>query len=264
MTLADPAAKSIALEMIDVTITALESPNRIVLENVNWSVATGDYWVIGGLHGSGKSDFVSLAASIMPAQRGIYRVFGQELRAGFEYEGLSARRRVGLVFDGGRMLNHLTIAENVALALRYHQNLTLAEASAPVEALLQLTELTARATAFPGDVSRNWQQRAGLARALALKPEVLLLDNPLTGLDPRDAIWWLDCLDQIAAGHPIVDGRPMTIVATADDLRPWKNRARQFAVLKNKKLIVLGNRSELAREETASFQELLGIEPAKT
>jgi ABC-type transporter Mla maintaining outer membrane lipid asymmetry ATPase subunit MlaF len=106
-------------------------------------------------------------------------------------------------------------------------------------------------------VNRNWQQRIGLARALALKPEVLLLDNPLTGLDPRDAAWWLDIVDALAAGHPIVDGKPLTLVVTGDDLRPWQNRARQFAVLKNRQFVSLGARADLAGHTETHLQDLL-------
>ena len=207
---AETKSSTLALEMRDVTVTSLNDPDAIILEGVNWSVAAEDYWVIGGLHRSGKSDFMALAAGLMLPKRGTYRAFGHELTAGFEHEILAARLRIGLVFDGGRLLSHLTVAENIALPVRYHQNLAMGDAAAPVEALLEFTGLTSFADARPGSTSRNWQQRAGLARALALRPEVLLLDNPLTGLDPRDAAWWLERLGELSAGHALTGGRPLT------------------------------------------------------
>ena len=68
---------------------------------------------------------------------------------------------------------------------------------------------------------------------------MLLLDNPLTGLDPRDAAWWLGFMDRLSAGHPLLDGRPVTLVVSCDDFRPWLGRARQFAVLRERRLVAL-------------------------
>lgn len=252
-----PDSNPLAIEMIQATVTAIRSPEKVVLEGVDWSVAVGDYWVIGGLHASGKSDFMAVAAGIMPPARGVCRVFGRDLFAGPDHESLPTRLRIGMVFDGGQLLHHLTVAENVALPIGYHRNQSQTEINAQVDALLALTGLASAANERPGFIGRNRQQRAGLARALALRPEVLLLDNPLTGLDPRDVWWWLDLLDQLSAGHPILNGRPLTLAVTGDDLRPWRRRARQFAVLKEKSLIVLGNRPDLDGHPEPLLQELL-------
>src|ERR1051326_179434 len=186
----DPAqaTTSPSLEMIDVTIGSLVDAEAVVLEHVNWKVAAGEFWAIGGLQASGKSDFMATAAGIMPPLHGVFRIFGQELGAGFRHELLPTRLRLGLVFDGGRPLNHLTVAENVALPIRYHRNLSLEEAESQTQALLEFTGLLDCADQTPGTMRRNLQQRIGLARALALKPEVLLLDGPLNGLDPRESV----------------------------------------------------------------------------
>ena len=86
----------------------------------------------------------------------------------------------------------------------------------------------------PANVAANWRQRAALARALILKPEVLLLDNPLAGLGARHRHWWLRFLEQFSRGHEQFGGGPMTLAATADDLRPWRNARRKFALLRDK------------------------------
>jgi putative ABC transport system ATP-binding protein len=227
------------LEMVDAGVASLKDPGLEVLTGVNWSVATGDYWVVGGLHASGKSDLMALAAGIMPPMRGHYRIFGRESMDGFERDRLALRRRLSLVFDGGHLLNDLTIAENISLPLRYHQNCYLAGCAERVEALLALAELEPWADRYPARVPRNRQQRAGLARALALPPDVLLVDSPLSGLDPRDMIWWLDLLGRLSAGHPIMNHRPVTLIVTGDDLRPWRGHARQFAAISNHHFRVL-------------------------
>ena len=226
---------------------------------MNWTVNVGDFWAVAGLLRSGKSDLLALAAGISRPLRGVHHLFNQELIAGFEYERLALRLRVGLVFDGGQLLHHLSLEENIALPLLYHRGVS-PEVTERVQALIDLTGLEPWAGSLPGNVNRNWQQRIGLARALALKPDVLLLDNPLTGLDPRDAGWWLETVDALSAGHPIMDGKPLTLVVTGDDLRPWRNRARQFAVLKNQQFIPLGQRADLAGHGESLLQDLLPLE----
>jgi len=153
------------------------------------------------------------------------------------------------------------VAENIALPLRYHHNLSRVGAAAAVSELLEGTELAPWAESTPGALRRSWQKRAGLARALALKPEVLLVDNPLTGLDPRHVNWWLGFLDQLSKGHSLMQGRPVTLVVTTDDFRPWKGHARQFAILRNRGFVVLGAWAQL---ETASAEVMRELLTART
>lgn len=246
-----------ALEMTGVDIASMARPDEAVLTEVNWTVHEGNYWVIGGLQGAGKSDLLFTAAGLMPPLRGFFRVLGNEITPGYERELLATRLAVGLVFDGGRLLTELTLGENVALPLRYHSGSDAAASAQRAASLLEFVGLADYTSRMPGTVNRNLQQRAGLARALALKPRVLLLDSPLTGLDPRDAWWWLNFLDQLAAGHPVNDGQPLTIVATADNLRPWQNRASQFASLSQQHFLIIGGREDLATHPEPSLQELL-------
>ncbi len=249
-----PAVPAIA--MTDVAFGALQDPATTVAEHINWTAQPGDYWVVAGLHGSGKSDFLMLTGGVMPPRRGQYRFFG-ELMPIFEEDRLPARLRLGLVFEGGHLFNRLTVLENIALPLRYHHNLSLAEAVSAISDLVECLELGPWADRLPGTLGRGWQRRAGLARALALKPEVLLVDNPLAGLDPRQAAWWLGFLDELSKGHRLLDSRPLTLVVTAADFRPWRGHARQFAVLRNHGFEVVGNWSQLAATSAELVRELL-------
>jgi ABC-type transporter Mla maintaining outer membrane lipid asymmetry ATPase subunit MlaF len=247
---------SAAIEMSDVSIGSMRDMNTVMLENVNWTVSAGDFWVIGGLQGSGKSDFVLLTGGLMAPLSGCYRFFGEEMPI-FEEHRLQERLKLGLVFDGGQLLNHLTIAENIALPLRYHRNLSAAKAHDEVQRMLELTDLAPWADSTPGAIGRNWQQRVGLARALMLKPEVLLVDNPLAGLDLRHRGWWLNFLSELSSGHDWLDKKPVTLIVTADDLRPWRKRAKQFSMLRGKQFSKLGAWDEVEKSADENVHELL-------
>jgi len=157
------------------------------------------------------------------------------------------------------LLNHLTVAENVALPLRYHRNLSAADTRQEVSRVLELMELSEWADSTPGAIGRNWQKRVGLARALTLKPEVLLMDNPLGGLDLRHIAWWLQFLHMLSEGHPLLDGKPATLVATTDDLRLWRTLGRQFAILRQRKFVVLGAWPQVEAAAPELTRELLPV-----
>ncbi len=244
------------IEMRGVRIAALRDPSLTLLEEVNWSVLPGEFWVLAGPQHSGKSDFLLHAAGLMTPMAGSCRVFGCETNT-FGEAQLADRLRVGFVFADGKLFSQLTLAENVALPLRYQKNLTAAEAERAVEILLELLELTPFTDATPANVAANWRQRTALARALILQPELLLLDNPFGGLDGRHQNWLLQFLDRLWRGHEFFGGRPMTLVVTAGDLRAWEQPQRQFAVLEGNTFSVLGSWAGVKASRLHAVKELL-------
>jgi len=246
------------IEMREVSIGAMRDISFVVLEDVNWLVAPGEFWTVAGQQFSGKSNFLMLTAGLMAPVKGECRLFGTDTRT-FGEAKLAERLHVGLVFAGGQLFNQLTIRENVALPLQYHRDLPPAEAASAVQTLLELLELTPLADITPSNISDNWRQRAALARELILQPKVLLLDNPLAGLGTRHLHWWLRFLDQLSRGHDWCGGRPMTVVATTDDLRPWRNANRKFALLRDKKFFPLGSWNEVESANDPVVKELLAV-----
>jgi ABC-type transporter Mla maintaining outer membrane lipid asymmetry ATPase subunit MlaF len=249
------------IEMRGVSTGAMRDTSFTVVGNVNWTVVPGEFWVIAGQQYSGKSDFLKMAAGLMAPVSGSYKLFGIETQTFGEAE-LAERLRVGFVFEGGQLFNHLTIGGNVALPLQYNQNLTSDAAAREVQSLLELMELTPLADVMPVNVAANWRQRAALARALILRPEVLLLDNPFRGLDGRHLQWWLRFLDRLWHGHEWSGGRPMTMVVTTDDLSRlagWQNAGRKFALLRDQKFIPLGSWPAVEAANDPVVKELLAV-----
>ena len=245
-----------AIEMRGVSVATLRDPTFIVLQQVNWRVARGEFWVVGGPQHAGKTDLIFTAAGLVPPAAGQLQLFGQDPQT-FGEGQIAQRLRIGIVQEGGKLFSHLTIAENVALPLHYHKNLPPAAAALAVTSLLDLVELTPLADRRPANVSANWRQRAALARALILQPELLLLDNPLGGLAARHQFWWLRFLDALWRGHDFFGGAPMTMAATTDDFRPWRNAPRRLALLRDKQFIRLGSWPEIETSDDVAVKELL-------
>lgn len=232
-------------ELRAVTVPLRRRVEEPSLTGVNWAVRPGEFWVVGGHHGSGTSDLLLMLAGLTKPLAGTFTFFDQDMGEHFGDKFLPNRLRLGLVFEDARLFHDQNLAENIALPARYHHNLDPEEAEGWVGALLQATELADHAGQTPSMVGRRWRRRAALARALALRPEVLFLENPLRGLDARDGAWWVTFVQQLWRGHDLMSGKPMTVIISTDEFRPWREAGAQFAVLHGGTLRVAGDHAPL-------------------
>lgn len=232
------------------------------LRGVSWSVRRGDWWVLAGPPNCGKSSLLMAMGVMHPLAAGELRLFGQCISPSMGDELAALRRGVGLLFEGGgHLFEHATVLENVSLPVRYHYNLDMEEAEARVRPLLEACGLGTVTGQVTRHLNRAQRRRVTLARALVLQPEVLLIDNPVAGLDPGQVRWWRGFLSQLNAGHPVLENRAVTLVLATDDLRPWLPLAQQFAVVRERTLTALGDRTELKTQHGDLLAQLLDDEP---
>lgn len=251
------ARRAPVIEMIEASIAAAQPPETVLLEQVNWRIAPGEFWALAGLPGAGKSELLAVAAGVQRPVQGSIRLFGKETTKLSERELLQERICIGLVFaGGGRLFHHLSVRENIALALCYHRNCRPDDAADQVNAVLEATDLISVAGYIPRQLSNSWRQRAALARALVLRPEVLLLENFLAGLEPVQLLWWREMLGELARGHPFMDRHPMTLVVATHNLQLWIDQASHFAVLKDKRFIPFAGRGALVASQEPLLREL--------
>lgn len=158
--------------------------NVEVLKGIDLAVAAGEAVVIVGSSGSGKSTCLRCINRLEEPTRGRIIVGGQEI-TGRKVDLNALRRRIGMVFQGINLYPHMTALGNVTLAMRKVADLSRAEADEKARHYLDLVGLAHKADSYPAQLSGGQQQRVGIARAMALEPQVMLFDEPTSALDPE-------------------------------------------------------------------------------
>jgi phospholipid/cholesterol/gamma-HCH transport system ATP-binding protein len=218
--------------------------DAVVHENVNLSVRPGEIFALVGGSGSGKSTLLREIILLQPPVSGSIRVFGQEVIGLTDDQALPLRCRWGVMFERGALFSSLTVAENVAMVLEEHTELRERFIREIAAVKIALTGLPADAGAkYPSELSGGMRKRASLARALALDPELLFLDEPTAGLDPLSA----SGIDELVRG--LRDGLGLTIMMVTHDLDLLWRAADRVAVLGQGHIIGVGSMMELSRSD---------------
>ena len=170
--------------VIEVNDVLRKFGNRAVINHLSFQISRGETLVIMGGSGCGKSTLLRHIIGVMKPTSGSIKIFGEEITGMNEREIANIRRRFGMLFQSGALLASLTVGENVALPLLEHTEMTPGEVDAVVKAKLQMVGLKGFENMKPAEISGGMKKRVGLARALALDPELLFSDEPTSGLDP--------------------------------------------------------------------------------
>src|SRR5436305_12335120 len=158
--------------------------DRAVLDQISFNVHRGATLVIMGGSGCGKSTLLRHMIGSMKPTTGSVKLFGEEITGMAEREIERMRLRFGMLSQSGALLASLTVGENVALPLEQHTAKSADEIEEIVEQKLQMVGLSGFENLKPAEISGGMKKRVGLARALALDPELLFSDEPTSGLDP--------------------------------------------------------------------------------
>lgn len=244
----DPLQRTDAV--IDVRNLRTRYGAAVVHENVSLTVQPGEIFALVGASGCGKSTLLRAIIMLLRPESGSIRVFGQETIGLTEKEALPLRRRWGVMFERAALFSSLTVAENVGMVLREHTRLSrrLIEEVAAVK--IALTGLPTDAGAkYPSELSGGMRKRAALARAIALDPELLFLDEPTAGLDPLSA----SGIDELV--RSLRDALGLTIMMVTHDLDLLWRAADRVAVLDKGNILGVGTMTELAESDQPVIRE---------
>ncbi len=240
----------IAYVHVGKSFDSVRGAERVVAVNdVSLEVAEGEFLAIVGGSGSGKTTLLRLANRLIDADAGTITIEREDVRA---IDPIQLRRRIGYVFQSGGLFPHISVAGNIGITPKL-LGTPATEIAARVDELLDLVRLdrAQHRDRLPHELSGGQRQRVGVARALAAKPRIVLMDEPFGALDPltRDALG-----DDYRALHRQLG---LTTVMITHDMTEAILLADRVAVMRGGRLLAQGTPAELANTEDAYVHQLL-------
>jgi phospholipid/cholesterol/gamma-HCH transport system ATP-binding protein len=223
-----------------------------VLNGISLTVRRGETLAVLGRSGTGKSVLLRLIIGLEKPDSGSVRIHGHDI-AGLALDRLGEiRKKMGFLFQHAALYDSLTVEQNVAFPLQHHKKeMSRSEQSSRVKELLAEVGMESGLEKMPSDISGGMQKRVGLARALALEPDILLLDEPTAGLDPISAAEIDDLVLKLQEEHH------MASIVVTHDLHSAKTIANRLALLNEGNVVIEGSFEELQQSDIAFVREFL-------
>lgn len=244
--------------MIEVRQLQKSFGSQTILNGVDLRIESGESAVIIGRSGGGKSVLLKHLIGLLKPDSGEVVVDGDPITKMNERQLLRVRRKFGMVFQGAALFDSMTVAENVAFGLRRHEHLTEAEVAKRVAAALDVVDLPGTQKKKPAELSGGMRKRVGLARAIIYEPQIVLYDEPTTGLDPIVS----DSIDQLIIR--VRDNLKVTSVVVTHDMRSARRVGNHVFLLHNKRIYAHGRPEELFASQDAVVRQFIdGVADAK-
>ena len=223
-----------------------------VLNGITLTISRGETMAVLGRSGTGKSVLLRIIIGLVKPDSGSVRILGEETTS-LDIDHLGEiRKKMGFLFQHAALYDSLTVAENVAFPLDHHRrDMSKSERDDRVAQLLNEVGLNGHSNKMPSNISGGMQKRAGLARALALEPEILLLDEPTAGLDPISSGEIDELVLKLQREHQ------MASIVVTHDLHSAKTITNRLALLDKGNVVAEGTYLDLQQSNIPFVEEFL-------
>jgi phospholipid/cholesterol/gamma-HCH transport system ATP-binding protein len=225
--------------MIEVRDLQKSFGSQKILDGVNLRIESGESVVIIGRSGGGKSVLLKHIIGLLQPDAGAVFIDNENIVPMNERELLRVRSKFGMLFQGAALFDSMTVAENVAFAFRRNKKISPEEVRCRVAEALEVVDLPGTENKKPSELSGGMKKRVGLARAIVYKPQIVLYDEPTTGLDPIVS----DSIDQLILR--VRDRFKVTSVVVTHDMRSARRVGQRILMLHDKKIYASGTPEEI-------------------
>ncbi len=240
-------------EKIKISIRGLKVflGGRYVLDGVDLDIPEGKTLVIMGLSGMGKSTLLRAIIRLLEPESGSIFIDGKDILKMNLHQLYEIRKKIGMVFQKAALFDSLTIAENVGFGLKEHTKMSEEEIQKIVSEKLAIVDLAGKEDLYPAELSGGMQKRASLARAISTNPEVVLYDEPTTGLDPVIS----NVINNLILS--LQNRFKVTSIVVTHDLNSAYMVADEIAMLHRGKIIERGTPEEFKNSKNPIVQQFI-------
>ncbi len=241
--------------VIEVENLIVQYGTRRVLDNISFKVKKGEIFVILGGSGCGKSTLLRTLVGLIRPHSGKILMFGKDVTTIRVQEQIKLLKRIGMCFQNSALFNSMTVGENVALPLKEHTHLADSTIDIMTQIKLDLVGLGGCSNLYPSQLSGGMKKRAGIARAMALDPEIIFYDEPSSGLDPIVAAG----LDHLI--RKMQNTFNLTSVVVTHDLESVQIIADRVCLLHAGKIVAIGDLKEMELNSNSYLRQFFTRTP---
>jgi phospholipid/cholesterol/gamma-HCH transport system ATP-binding protein len=238
-------------KLVEMRGVKLQFADKVILDGVDLSVQTQEVLVIMGLSGGGKSTLLSILMGLLKPSAGSVLFKDEDMTKLLRPKLNEARTHIGMVYQNAALISSMNVRENIELPLKELSDKNDQEIDSIVDQKLELVGLKDARDKLPSELSGGMQKRVGLARALALEPELILFDEPTAGLDPINSKHIDDLIIQLR------DKQKVTAIVVTHEMESAFAVATRMAFLHEGKIILEGTPDEFRHSDHAIVSQFL-------